>query len=419
MEALIKKIPIANYGKSKIYLSTFQELIEIKEDLDNPDIQGDLNEDKVEEMINSYNNNQHFLASKCLITISCIEIGNEKQYHLIDGQHRTEMISRLLEEEQNNTILITIITINSQEELKKLFEEINTDSTKCLYKNLSIFDKEIYEKLKNNIKKEERYKSVPDKSSYKSHVYSLSQFIHYLIENQIIEKIRKIHNIEPNVQTIIEFIKQKETIFLNLCRYKELVNEKIQSKKNDFKKDELTQLEKNSCIFIKNNNFFEWLFDENVIPKHDFNYRPPIPPKLRKNVWTKYYNNNSESLCPIIGCQNKMSINKEYSWECGHIKSHFNKGETNLDNLKPLCTSCNRKMSSKDWNEYSEELINKIYLNKFGKKSNTSSTCEKCENKILKKDSRWVKYTDNNIKIWCISCYNKQYKTTEQIVLYD
>lgn len=60
----MKKTPIANYGKSKLYLSTFQELNEIKEDLHIPDIQGDLNEDKVEEMINSYNNNQHVFSIK-------------------------------------------------------------------------------------------------------------------------------------------------------------------------------------------------------------------------------------------------------------------------------------------------------------------------------------------------------------------
>jgi len=74
-------------------------------------------------------------------------------------------------------------------------------------------------------------------------------------------------------------------------------------------------------------------------------------------------------------------------------------------------------MSSKDWNEYSEELINKIYLNKFGKKSNTSSTCEKCENKILKKGNYKIKIGNGgNATKNGEDSYIKYYNNTEVII---
>jgi 5-methylcytosine-specific restriction endonuclease McrA len=46
-------------------------------------------------------------------------------------------------------------------------------------------------------------------------------------------------------------------------------------------------------------------------------------------------------------------IEKKYlTNSCGHIISEFNGGELKLDNLMPICNSCNSSMGTKNMNEY-------------------------------------------------------------------
>jgi hypothetical protein len=58
----------------------------------------------------------------------------------------------------------------------------------------------------------------------------------------------------------------------------------ICTNKNKFKKSESTCIDNSSCIFLKSNNFFEWLTDTDLIADHDFNERPSIPKKLQEQV---------------------------------------------------------------------------------------------------------------------------------------
>ena len=44
----------------------------------------------------------------------------------------------------------------------------------------------------------------------------------------------------------------------------------------------------------------------------------------------------------------KMYIN----FEAGHIKSFYNGGDINIENLRPICKVCNIKMGSTNWDEY-------------------------------------------------------------------
>ena len=57
-----------------IYSLTFQQLIELNEKIEIPDVQVDLNEDKVCQMIESYNKNPKFFGPKCLLTLATMNI---------------------------------------------------------------------------------------------------------------------------------------------------------------------------------------------------------------------------------------------------------------------------------------------------------------------------------------------------------
>jgi len=398
--------PVITYGKGKsnLYVCTFQEIFEFSNALQLPEIQGDLNMDKVEEMCNSYKLNHHFMASKALLTIARIEIANQIDYCLLDGQHRLEMIKKIYDSEKiSDDMIIAFINIKSKEELNDLFLEINIDSSKCVYKNLTIFDKQNYEELKKKIEDDNSLHPLIN-SRYTSKVYTNSQFVAHLINNKILEKLRENNLTGNNVDSILDFLKLKEREFFNKYRY----DSKKLDKSKDFNNDEKEQINFKSCMFIKNNNFLDWIFDSDLEPEHDFNKRPDINPKLRNQVWDKHIGRkNKSSRCPIANCKNIMTANDSDTWHCGHILSFHNGGPTDITNLKPICPLCNKKMNYKNWDEWEEEQKNNFILDKYFKE-NKKIGCKNddCNMLISKKNYKIVSSDDNSMVPWCEKCYN-------------
>lgn len=77
-----------------------------------------------------------------------------------------------------------------------------------------------------------------------------------------------------------------------------------------------------------------------------------IPPQLKIKVWNKHIGDEigkTKCLC----C--KLQDIYQASFSCGHIVSEINGGELKLNNLKPICSSCNSSMGSKNMNEYIKE----------------------------------------------------------------
>jgi hypothetical protein len=52
----------------------------------------------------------------------------------------------------------------------------------------------------------------------------------------------------------------------------------------------------------------------------------------------------------------------QITFECGHIISEFHGGETNVDNLLPICSTCNNSMGTENFYVFKEKL------KKFAKK---------------------------------------------------
>ena len=72
-------------------------------------------------------------------------------------------------------------------------------------------------------------------------------------------------------------------------------------------------------------------------------------PALKIKVWNKHIGEKvGKTKC--ICC--KLKDIYQASFSCGHIVSEFNGGELKLDNLIPICTSCNSSMGTKNMNEY-------------------------------------------------------------------
>jgi hypothetical protein len=74
-----------------------------------------------------------------------------------------------------------------------------------------------------------------------------------------------------------------------------------------------------------------------------------IPLTLKRNVWDKHIGENiGKNLCL---CCNLTDIT-QMNFSCGHIISEHNGGELKLDNLKPICVSCNSSMGTKNMDEF-------------------------------------------------------------------
>lgn len=77
-----------------------------------------------------------------------------------------------------------------------------------------------------------------------------------------------------------------------------------------------------------------------------------IPKALRQQVWLKYIGEKFQHKCIIEWCQNKITV---FNFDCGHNVPFSKGGETTLENLRPICSNCNKSMSDThtidEWNK--------------------------------------------------------------------
>ena len=74
-----------------------------------------------------------------------------------------------------------------------------------------------------------------------------------------------------------------------------------------------------------------------------------IPKVVRQNVWNTYMGEYSgKGKC---FCCNYTELTS-FQFECGHVISEFNGGNINIENLRPICSLCNKSMGKKNMVEY-------------------------------------------------------------------
>jgi len=160
---------------------------------------------------------------------------------------------------------------------------------------------------------------------------------------------------------VIANLEEQNKKFNKFIDYQEYLHENT----NNFYKDELNCVQNGFVMSLKNNNFLKFIMNpQSVIPEHIFkNQKKPINSKLRLQVWFKEFGSNYEGVCPFYQCQNKINCGL-YGYHSGHIISEFNGGLTTLENLRPICASCNCKMGAKNWIDYEKECKQKYRINK-------------------------------------------------------
>jgi hypothetical protein len=68
-----------------------------------------------------------------------------------------------------------------------------------------------------------------------------------------------------------------------------------------------------------------------------------IPAALRQQVWIQRAGRVFEHKCMTTWCSNVITV---FDFECGHNIPESKGGQTNFENLVPICRSCNMSMSN-------------------------------------------------------------------------
>lgn len=83
-----------------------------------------------------------------------------------------------------------------------------------------------------------------------------------------------------------------------------------------------------------------------------------IPTALRQQAWIKQFG-TPEYKCPVTWCNNKLT---PFSFDTGHNIPESKGGKTTIENLIPICRSCNLGMGDRltidEWNaKYTEQPV--------------------------------------------------------------
>jgi hypothetical protein len=78
--------------------------------------------------------------------------------------------------------------------------------------------------------------------------------------------------------------------------------------------------------------------------------KDPIYAALRQAVWVKHMGRVFEGKCSTTWCPSTITV---FNFECGHNVPESWGGPTTLENLFPICGTCNKSMGNKhtfqDW----------------------------------------------------------------------
>jgi 5-methylcytosine-specific restriction endonuclease McrA len=328
---------VCNLQNYKEYKYTFTDFVELlnSNNFKKPIYQTSVDNDKINEMMESYKTYPDFFYFKNKIVLSYVP-SEENNIYIMDGQHRIELIKNLNLINYNDYVYICCYIIDDENKMKLLFDELNKDS----YKNhnyvfLDDFSKNLHNKFTEYL--ETNY-SIYFESKKKKEAYrkTISEFLNGIVFENYLLKFNNFEELKRDFESA-------NFQFNWTIKYKDLFN----NNNKLFYKDEYDCVNSGIIFTLKNNNFNEYLLNRKIVPSHKFKKdKKRISKKLKKEVWLKEFGNKKTGKCPYKNCKNTITEN-DYS--CGHIISEYNGGETDINNLKPMCYGCNNRLGKRNW----------------------------------------------------------------------
>ena len=326
------------------YIPSFQRLLN-KEYIDG------LCKDQLEE----YNNFKSFSA---LQSITCA-LYNDKMY-VLDGQHRIHMFKILKEDNDislsKNVVPVITYYVDTLDELKGYYNRINKHNP---INPLQLDDnwreyKIFFEWFENTFKP-----YIKASKSTRCPHFNMDDMMSHFNTFSFFKEVNDMKFFIQSVKMLNDF----------------LVHNREQIRKNQIQQDLSANISK--CYSKKDAKYpcllglwrqYEWfdialdLYNHNndeqflkciTLSKY-CKTRPTIDLNLKFAVWNKRNKNKLEPCCYC--CEESLIFS---NMECGHVIPHCKGGTIELNNLEPICRTCNRKMGVMNLEHY-RNSINKI-----------------------------------------------------------
>lgn len=322
-------------------------------------IQRLLNDEHVEYLVNDqieeYKKNGMF---SILQSITCGDLNNRR--YILDGQHRIAAFKQLynLSYPLNQNIPLIIYNTNSLEELKYYYKRINKhhpinplEISDTWFKYGKVFCTWLKNQFGAYVKNTDKTCNCPN--------INLREVMVYIKKMNVFDRLNDImlEDDASNVfQKSISSINQYLITNFETLRKMQFTNDFKRKLEKCFNKNEDTP------CFLGIWRQFEWIEIAIYSIKHNVrineidlslfnNERMKIPKSIRNEVWKKRNGNVIEGTCFV--CKHTLIFD---NMECGHIVPHVCKGQITIDNLEPICKTCNRDMGIMNLNEYKSIL---------------------------------------------------------------
>lgn len=79
--------------------------------------------------------------------------------------------------------------------------------------------------------------------------------------------------------------------------------------------------------------------------------RKTIPKTVKSDVWDKYIG-KTHGVGKCSCCKNEIDSK---NFECGHVKSVKEGGEDTVENLRPICSKCNKSMGTQNLFDFKKQ----------------------------------------------------------------
>lgn len=366
--SLIKSKKIDGFYLNNKIVANIPIKLLIEENIKKPQIQRILDNGKMLEIVklqDAYykSGKKHFNFMGTINIHSCIETNLN---YLVDGQHRYESLKELYNKYnyKKEKVVVEVISIQTEEELIRNYDMINKNT------ELPEFPDDID-------------KNVPEQAA----LYFFNKYPEIFVTTK---RTKRPHINKNLFQESLGILNSEINKRLNCNKTKDelidIINDKndkmtlwpVDSYQSKIRKMKSWGTYKRLCdsygFYLgmysscgRENYLFRWVRDiihertgEEIKKVRKKTNKRKIPPVKRKSVWEKYMGNVINSKC---FCCNINSINA-LNFECGHVKSKADGGDDSIDNLRPICSSCNKSMKTENMYLYMKNNYNMTFIKK-------------------------------------------------------
>lgn len=268
------------------------------------------------------------------------QIKENETWYILDGQHRMDAYRRMYRTFTMFNIPVMLIIANSEETLKDIFYSLNQGMSAVIPSTVDFMtvSREVVQAIKADY-------PLVFMTSMKPRRPNLNETV---LQNILVRTLETCSGISG--QELVHRIK-----FLN--DQAQSLDYKTFKYPGD-KDQQLRRIHKLAChkkfvLGLYKEDEFVKVLRENSIPNPIYK-RKQFTTEERRHIWNAEYGTDDFTEKPCIGCSRDIYFD---DFDCAHIEPISKGGSNNLDNIRPLCRSCNRKCSDKNLNDFLQNCV--------------------------------------------------------------